>query len=533
MSTREIRRNGHSNISALPSKILAEIFLYAKDGVLRYGAPKEAGPLNVAGVCRDWRNIALASPQMWSFINLSRPDCALELLKRSKSAPLQIHCKSAPLTITAANEGIFKSIMAEVDRIKEIDVHATAGSDILWLMSSNGGASAPLLEQLQLQNLESSTTSLPLHVISREMPSLRRLDLQNVSIPELPHLPRLKHLTVSLSDRSAMPFSSLLSSLRHSPDLEEISISGMLKNNLGDSPLHVKLPNLTRLAITSFDLEASAIVANLEYPPSAEVAFRNKTPPSGEPDLSGVVKMCSRLLEPGAPALYSVKVHGFHPEGPCRMDVYASYRSYLGFGEDSEEYDNDSEDFSISLSIQERHYSAACVALCSALPLETIHTLEVGGFDGMTKQQWKTIFRRCKRVEYIQFNSVPLSLFRTLVKSKSTKAPLLLPKLEAIEMTLCTFIEQENLAEPETSTSLAIFERFLRQRKSLKKPVGEVSLVMCQITPEAVETLEKYAPICWDGEDTYYEEDEDDYDYNEEDGYDFDDLEGIYGLRFG
>lgn len=429
-----------------------------------------------------------------------------------------------------------KSIMAEVDRIQEIDVRATAGSDILWLMSSNGGASAPLLEQLRLETSEVVTTLLPLQVIPREMPSLRRLDLQNVSIPELPYLPHLKHLTVSLSDRSTMLFSSLLSSLHHSPNLEEISISGMLKNNLGDSASHVKLPKLTRLAITSFDLEASAIVANLEYPPNANVVFGNKTPPSGEPDFSGVVKMCSRLLEPDAPGLCSVKMHGFRPDGPSCMDVYASYRRHLGFGEDSEEdYYDDSENFHISLSIQERYYSAACVALCSALPLETVFNLEVGGFDGMTHQQWKTIFRRCKRVSYIQFNTVPLSLFRTLVKSKSTKAPLLLPKLEVIEMTLCTFIEPENIAEPETSPSLAIFERFLKQRKSLKKPVGEVLLVMCQITPEAVESLEKYTSICWDGEDTYYEEDEEDYDSDEEneEDYDFDDLEGIYGLRFG
>ncbi|KAF9488184.1 hypothetical protein BDN71DRAFT_1457662 [Pleurotus eryngii] len=170
--------------------------------------------------------------------------------------------------------------------------------------------------------------------------------------------------------------------------------------------------------------------------------------------------------------------------------------------------------------------AAACVALCQALPLETIFTLKVGGLDGMTQEQWKTLFLRCKRVKYVRFNNcVLVSLFQTLVKSKATKAPLLLPKLEGIEMTLCTFIETRH-AEAHASSSFNIFERFLKQRKSLKKPVGEVSLVLCRITPEAVETLEKYAPIYWDGEDTYYEEEEEE----EEDDYDSDELECMYGF---
>ncbi|KAF4607496.1 hypothetical protein EYR38_001568 [Pleurotus pulmonarius] len=521
MQCQYTRRNGHSDISALPSGILAKIFLDAKDGVLGYGAPKEAGRLNVAGVCRDWRNIALASPQLWSSINLSRSDCALELLKRSKSAPLRIHCKSTPLTITAANKDIVKSIMAEVDRIQEIDVRATAGSDILWLMSSTRGASAPLLEQLRLENLRWSTTSLPLHVIPQEFPSLRHLQLTNIDISKLPRMPQLTHLEILLRDQSVILFSSLLSSLRRSPTLEEIQISGMVKNDLADSPSRIKLPRLTCLSITSVDLEAAAIFAYLEYPANTRVAFRSTRLPAEELDLTNVIAIRDRFLEPGAPALHGIKISDSRSDGPFQLS--ASYRGHSHSGEDADEdadEDDDYIDFSISLTIHYCDSAAACEALCSALPLETVHTLKVGGFDGMAQEQWKTIFRRCKCVKHAQFNGVPVCLFQNLVQ---TEGPLLLPKLEVIELILCTFIKPENRhTKPETSPSLRIFEGFLEQRKKLKKPV-EVSLILCLITPEAVESLEKYAPIWCDGEDVYYEEDEEDYSYDEEDD---DDEEG-------
>lgn len=44
----------------------------------------------VAGVCRQWRELLLATPHMRSIIDLNARERVLELLKLSKSAPLQI-----------------------------------------------------------------------------------------------------------------------------------------------------------------------------------------------------------------------------------------------------------------------------------------------------------------------------------------------------------------------------------------------------------------------------------------------------------
>ncbi|KAJ8689658.1 hypothetical protein PTI98_012539 [Pleurotus ostreatus] len=268
------RRNAYSNTSILPPEVLSKIFLAAKDGIP--GVLKEASWMNVAGVCQEWRSIALASPRMWSSIDISKPNCALEFLKRSKSAPLRINCKTRPLTITAANEEMVKSIIAEVSRIEELEISAITQGEIIRFLSDAG--SAPLLRHLRLEVSVMSPSQDPFLLSFIEMPFLRHLDLERINISEFPPLPHLTHLAISLTSWSTMRPSSLLSSLRCSPKLEEIDITGLVRDSPGDSLPRVELPNLRHIALTSLDLEASVIFTHLEYPPSASVAFTSLSP---------------------------------------------------------------------------------------------------------------------------------------------------------------------------------------------------------------------------------------------------------------
>ncbi|KAF9488183.1 hypothetical protein BDN71DRAFT_1594088 [Pleurotus eryngii] len=74
---------------------------------------------------------------MWSSIDLSRSDRALGLLKRSKSAPLQISRRATLFfTITKTNEDMAKSTMAEFSRIQELDL-SSASQEIIRFLSLN------------------------------------------------------------------------------------------------------------------------------------------------------------------------------------------------------------------------------------------------------------------------------------------------------------------------------------------------------------------------------------------------------------
>ncbi|KAF4585164.1 hypothetical protein EYR40_002001 [Pleurotus pulmonarius] len=516
------RRNAYSNTSILPPEILSRIFLAAKDAIQVYGAPKEAGWLNVAAVCQEWRSIALASPRMWSSIDITKMDCALEFLKRSKSAPLRINCKKSPLAITAANEEMVQSIMAEVGRIQELDINATTQGEVIRLLSSNAPESAPLLQHLRLvvplQLV--SPDPFPINDMYPKMTFLRHLELERINIFELPPLPHLTHLTISLGSWSSMRPSSLLSSLSHSPKLEEIDITGLVKDNPTDSPTRVTLPSLTRIAISSFDLKASTIFTYLDHPPSASVAFTNLMTSIGEPDLSSLVKLCRRFLEQGAPAIHKIHFSSTH-----RFDD--SFRFNVScWGPPI------SDKLSITLNMESRYYCAACIALCSVLPIESVPNLGVNGFHDMTHAQWNTIFQRCKEVQKLLFNNVPLSLFRTLIKSSKSKSmsPQRVPKLQTIKLAHCTLIDRENLYAPlKDSLSFVTFAKFLRKRKRLNMPVEKVIIEMCEITDHAVLHLEQYADVAWDGEEI--DSDDDDDDEEEEESYhDSDDSYGYPGF---
>lgn len=494
------RRNDYSDTSVLPSEILAKIFSAAKVEAPSYTSPpKGASWLNVAGVCQEWRNITLASPQMWSSIDLSRPDRALEMLKRSKSVPLQIFCRKLSFRITEANIHIARLVMAQVHRMQELDIRASAQSEISRFLGLNANANAPLLELLCLESLSVPSPS-PLNVMPREMPSLRRLYLRNINISALPPSSHLMYLQISFGPHSSMPSSSLLSSLQYSPNLEEIVVSGVTKDDFTEPLQRVKLPNLSRISVASTDLEASAIFTKLEYPPSATVAFRNEMPPVGEPDFSNVVNICRRLLDPRAPAVYGVKCNGWLSDGLFQLTVACREPPTW----------SPSDKLTISLKITSHSYSAAFVALCSALPLEIALVLVVGGLDNMTHIQWTTIFSRCKRIQKLHFNSICLSLFRTLIKSHKGNSPHFLPKLQAIHLFGCTIIGPEDrYAEALKSSPFDVVDKFLKQRKRFKMLIKVINIRMCQITKAAVSRLAQYAKVDWDGQEGGEEEEED------------------------
>ncbi|KAF4566182.1 hypothetical protein EYR36_011597 [Pleurotus pulmonarius] len=498
----------YNTTSILPSEILSQIFLVAKDGSPPEGTPKEGSWLNVAGVCREWRKIALASPRLWSTIDLSKPECALEFFKRSKAAPLWIHCNPRPLDIVTANGDMVKSIMADIGRIQEIDVYATTQEAIVQFLAFNTAARAPLLECLRLvvsREWSSTTVPFPLDVMYREMPSLRRLDLHKINISEFPPLPHLTHLTISLNDWSTMRPTSLLASLHHSLKLEELDITGLMKDKPGASPPRIKLPNLTLIAIKSFDFETSTIFDNIEYPSSSAVVFSNIKSPSGAPDLSSLVRLCGRFLEEGAPAAQRISFMSSKLVVSCQgppISELLSIRLHMGYG----------------------NWSAAFIPFTSALPLESVLDLEIGEFSesDVTDAQWRTIFQRCKALEILRLrNQAPLSLFEGFVRLPLPEPPHLAPGLQAIFLQECIIIESEfRDLYPDESYPFNILERFLGQRKRAKLPVKDVYIEMCEITREAVERLKQHTNIIWDGlhpDDLWGEDEEDEDEEDEED----------------
>ncbi|KAG0692240.1 hypothetical protein DFH29DRAFT_970941 [Suillus ampliporus] len=107
LCTLRSRRNALAYISSLPSELLATIFTYILEeqvfnrcrGVPRPGAPTCE---IVMHVCRHWRQVALACPTLWAFIDHAPARRLTIMLERSKTAAFGMFDRIFGLLIIAA-----------------------------------------------------------------------------------------------------------------------------------------------------------------------------------------------------------------------------------------------------------------------------------------------------------------------------------------------------------------------------------------------------------------------------------------------
>ncbi|KAF9500635.1 hypothetical protein BDN71DRAFT_1032273 [Pleurotus eryngii] len=469
-------RNTYSSISRLPSEIVATIFLLVKSE-LGQGAVG-----HISGVCRQWREILLASPRIWSSINVSRVESVLELLKRSKSVPLKIKCEE--YSCTEPHRRAAEAVMAEVGRIQDLNL-SLPPKDLVDFLRLNGDASASMIEHLQLRAVyPPESFSLPRDIMRREMPSLRLLDLTNMVISS--QLPMLPHLTCLRISCHRIHGSLLLSSLQCTPKLKELRVEGGLVMDGPMGPLTgpVQLPNLTYITIISVDLESAAVFANIEYPPRANVFFRHDRQHRGEPDLSALVAMSRRFQI--APLPIDTALLGCSSSGQLRIFIESTHHS-------------GSWQLSLLLNVESRYSSATCITLCSALSLGDVTILRLSAFIDMNPTELTSFYRLFPRVQALHWNNTPAWYFRTLMKSPSIELPL--PGLERLYLSKCDFMVMD----------AQLFEGlkgFLKERKDLGTPVVRAKIRMSSITEEAVEDLEEFTEVDWDGEESVFGSDE-------------------------
>lgn len=470
------RRNMYSPISRLPTEVIAAIFLSLKADFpqLRH----------VLGVCRQWRDILLATPGVWCSIDLSSTELTLELLKRSRLAPLQVSIRPRPCLYTEQHICVAEAIMVEIGRIQELTI-SLPPINIVRVLCSNEAASAPILEQLRLAVSSAEPFALPVDILCRDMPSLRHLELHNFNItsklPPFPHLEYLHISTLGHGIRSSL----LLRSLCHCSRLKDIEVRGLVNDIFTDTSWPpVELPKLTRIYIEADFLEAAAIFAHLRYPPNARVIFSNTRIRQEEPDLSGLVEICGHFAKTDALSIDRVLLDGSYYDR-LRLTVWSQDDIYL----------------SLKLETEQAHNPMLCTALCSALPFNPYCALEIEGFKKMTQPKWSNLFLRCSQICEINFIAISAEHCIMALMKASVDKPLL-PHLQTIRFTTCGLTVVRG-GWKFTSLFDALKD-LLVERRHLGIPVEGVSIVGCSITAGEVDELRKLTELDWDGEDKKY-----------------------------
>ncbi|KAG9218707.1 hypothetical protein PLEOSDRAFT_157363 [Pleurotus ostreatus PC15] len=227
--------------------------------------------LSATQTCHSWRQTALDSPRIWSFIYGSAPLPLVRLfLERAKSAPLYFWTPYGRL------RGVnVLTVLEHLGHVKEIALEVPCQAEWLQRITSTP---APQLNTLSLKNNQfhsesSASFELPPNMASTgPFPSLRRLSLDGYiwkadasclrSLHSL-HLqfPRIPGLQSELPEAVAF-----FASLDNLPLLTSLSLSGALSPPKSTPLLSISLPHLTKLAVIDHDLSIPGMAAYIDMP---------------------------------------------------------------------------------------------------------------------------------------------------------------------------------------------------------------------------------------------------------------------------
>lgn len=257
-----------SPINRLPNELFLEIVRYAKP----YGDSGSLSWLELAGVCREWREILLATPMLWTKINISLHPSFVQLcLKRSRNALITVHDGQR---YSRYKEASVEALLPHLDRVLSFEAicldSATMNSFISKLT-----VFMPHLERLSLALTGVRGPRAVFHSFN-PFPRLCSLTFEDVEVPwSSSMLSGLSELDLSF-DRPglpALPLEKLLDILEASPHLTLLRMDGCEPTISAHtapftSPTRiVRLPELKTLKLVGKLASISCLLAHLDLPP--------------------------------------------------------------------------------------------------------------------------------------------------------------------------------------------------------------------------------------------------------------------------
>ncbi|KAF4588508.1 hypothetical protein EYR40_010060 [Pleurotus pulmonarius] len=259
-SLEEYKNNRCLPVSKLPPEVLSTIFEFIAmtidDDLEPYSEL-----LSATQVCRLWRQVALDSPRIWSFIYCSATPCLVDIfLERSKSAPLHLLYSEDNVPENVQNA------LSHLYRLKEVDL---ANCEDEWLARISQGA--PQLESLSLSTCGKTPV---FHPSDNAFPLLQHLELFGfVYTPSVASLTTLRSLTIAaagIANRSQLPSCvEFLSTLASLPNLSELSLTEAFARLEGPLPLlSLKAINLQHSAKASAEIATPVVAAIFQKLPT-------------------------------------------------------------------------------------------------------------------------------------------------------------------------------------------------------------------------------------------------------------------------
>ncbi|KAJ7178189.1 hypothetical protein C8R46DRAFT_1076072 [Mycena filopes] len=174
----QTRRNSLAPIWRLPTELLTQILELCptiEADKPEFQTAKFALGLKVSHVCRRWREIAMKRPNFWAHIVLSRPRWALEMLHRSRGAPLTVGADFGGTNTGTKRIAARDLVLAQLPRIRELHVRMPVQSQALPAALL---LPAPNLETLHLWSDEPADPFFASAALFQGQARLRHLSLR-------------------------------------------------------------------------------------------------------------------------------------------------------------------------------------------------------------------------------------------------------------------------------------------------------------------------------------------------------------------
>jgi hypothetical protein len=241
-------QNPYARISRLPEELLIEVFMILKS-ISPFG-----GWHRVNLVCSHWRNVAVATPVLWTNPPTRNHDFTLLMLERSEMADLDIYMNEKTSMDTAA------AVLRHIARIRGLNIVENnkifkKAQDLLL------GLDQPNLRLEKLRIVcywDGQYPQFASFVDTRPLwNQLRYLSISGLIYDwNLFPLPELEHLLIGHSTELVVPISTqkLVETLSQMPKLDELAISlfNMVHrdNRAVDDGKFAELPSLSNLSVT-------------------------------------------------------------------------------------------------------------------------------------------------------------------------------------------------------------------------------------------------------------------------------------------
>lgn len=269
-------RNAILPIAKLHHDILSEIFtILAIDGM--YRSPTSEPPyrwIRVTHVCRSWREIALSSPRVWSYVRFtSSLHCMREILSRSKQAPLHLDFVHSNFDYGTP---LLDLLFAHMHRAISISLSIYL---LLARDSTKLPRALPWVTEFSLLKLEWYEDGARAEDAFNpcDMPRLSCLTVNGHYMTWTHPIFKQGSLTQLKVFRSAPPsntvFKDLLEVLRGTPSLEQLTLDHTLGPSVSGSQTVdvVLLTRLRLLSLTDHPSSCAQLLHHLSLPPTVSI----------------------------------------------------------------------------------------------------------------------------------------------------------------------------------------------------------------------------------------------------------------------